>query len=411
MTIQSLPKDTKSWAHIYAGLGAEVVENIKFESGSNFKYESALRLRVLHTVDSAVIDKKRETKWIKELYIPKTQQRETKKAIEGAHFAELLKIVRRSGKLSTNDFIHAGCFGTFLSLLSLIEHRNIGEAESEPSAVTYCSPPIAKRTRSHQAPPGPPQTPTPLPRLKSTSLEEDIMALTRLKSISLEEDAPETPESPEELPSGMGSVAKYEEAEVNVRDEQTVNQCLINLMLPITWPLGISGNIDPQRKAFTFVLDGKQWYEARVDGIVTHKGRPTDVIGFLEVKRGRRADSVRLQEAAQMVAFIKMESAAQDSKDWVGKRCVASACLLCSADIVFSYWLVSMCANDMFITIARCERPYLEFLATMPKWGGDASELKKDAFLHMIEYGPFRLRTYYGLVAALEHLHALLSEA
>jgi hypothetical protein len=55
----------------------------------------------------------------------------------------------------------------------------------------------------------------------------------------------------------MGSVAKYEEAAVNVRDEQTVNQCLINLMLPITWPLGISGNIDPQRQAFTFVLDGK----------------------------------------------------------------------------------------------------------------------------------------------------------
>jgi hypothetical protein len=206
----------------------------------------------------------------------------------------LLKIVRRSGKLSTNDFVDAGCFGTFLSLLRLIEHRNIGEAESGPSAVTYCSPQIAKMTRSHQAPPGSPQTPTPL---------------TRFKDMSLEEDTPETPKSPEEPPSGMGSVAKYEEAEVNVRDEQTVNQCLINLMLPITWPLGISGNIDPQRLAFKFVLDSKQWYEARVDGIVTHKDRATDVVGFLEVKRGRRTHLVRLQEAAQMVAFIKMESA------------------------------------------------------------------------------------------------------
>jgi hypothetical protein len=244
--------------------------------------------------------------------------------------------------------------------------------------------------------PGPLQTPT---------------ALIRLENLSLEEDTPETPESPEEPPCGMGSVAKYEEAEVNVRDEQTVNQCLINLMLPITWPLGISGNIDPQRKAFTFVLDGKQWYEARVDGIVTHKDRPTDVLGFLEVKRGRRTHWVRLQEAAQMVAFIKMESAAQDSKDWVGKRCVASACLLCSADTVFGHWLVSMCANHMFITIARCERPYLEFLATMPKWSGDMSELKKDAFLQMTEYGPYKLRTYHALVVALEHLYVLLSKA
>jgi hypothetical protein len=203
--------------------------------------------------------------------------------------------MRKNEKLSTNDFVDAGCFGTFLSLLSLIEHRNINKVESESSVVTYCSPPIAKRTRSHQAPPGPPHTPIPLPRLKNTSLEEDApeppqtpTALTRLNNLSLEEDISEISESPEEPSSGMGSVAKYEEAEVNVRDEQTVNQCLINLMLPITWPLGISGNIDPQRKAFTFVLDGKQWYEARVDGIVTHKDRPTDVIGFLEVKRGRR---------------------------------------------------------------------------------------------------------------------------
>jgi hypothetical protein len=311
-------------------------------------------------------------------------------------------------------------FGTFLSLLSLIEHRNIDSAEK--SAVTYCSPPIAKRTRSHQAPPGPPQTPTPLTRLGNLSLGEDTpetpefpeeppSPLTRFRNLSLGEDTSETPESPEEPPSGMGSVAKYEEAEINVRDEQTVNQCLINLMLPITWPLGISGNIDPQRQAFTFILDGKQWYEARVDGIVTHKDRPTDVVGFLEVKRGRRTDLVRLQEAAQMVAFMKMESAAQDSKDWVEKRCVASACLLYFADIIFSYWLVSMCANSMFITIARCERPYLEFLAMMPKWSGDVSELKKDAFLQMKEYGPYKLRRYYDLFAALEHLYVLLSKA
>ena len=109
MTIQPLPEDTKSWARIYAGLGAEVVENTKFESGSNFKYESALRLRVLHKVQKFVAGK--EAKWIKELYIPKTQQGEAKRAIKGAHFAELLKIMRRSGKLSMNDFVDAGCFG------------------------------------------------------------------------------------------------------------------------------------------------------------------------------------------------------------------------------------------------------------------------------------------------------------
>jgi hypothetical protein len=304
MTIQRLPEDPTSWAHIYADLGAEVVENTKFESGSNFKYESALRLRVLHKVQKFIIDK--ETKWIKELYVSKTQQREVKKAIQDPHFTKLLQIVARpGGKWLANDFVDAGCFGTFLSLLNLIEH-NIG-AETGASAVTYCCSPVASRTRSHQALP---QTPTPI---------------RSFGHLSLEEDTPETPWAPETPPSGEGSVARYEQAEVNVRDEQTVNQCLINLMLPIAWPLGISDNIDPQRQAFTFVLNGEKWYEARVDGIVTHKDRPTDVIGFMEVKKGRRTHGVRLQEAAQMVAFIKMESAEQDSKDWVRKRCVASA--------------------------------------------------------------------------------------
>jgi hypothetical protein len=404
---EPLPEDPTSWAHTYAEFGAENVEKFKFESGSNFKYQSALRLRVLHKVETKVVDKK-ETKWIKELFIEKTQQREAKRAIEGTHFVGLLNIVRRGRKWSTNEFIDAGCFGTFLSLLSLIEHRYTGEEESGRSAVTYSSPPIAKRTRAQQAPPGPPETPT-----RPTRLKEDTLA-TRFKHINLEEDTPETPESPEspeEPPSGKGSVAKYEEAEIDVRDEQTVNQCLINLMLPITWPLGISGNIDPQRQAFTFVLGDEKWYEARVDGIVTHKDRPTDVIGFLEVKRGRRTHGVRLQEAAQMVAFMKMESAAQDSKDWVGRRCVASACLLCSADTVFSHWLISMCANNMYITTASCERPYLEFLATMPKWSGDKSKLRKNDFLHMKEYGPYRLCYSSHLAAALEHLYVLLSKA
>ena len=86
--------------------------------------------------------------------------------------------------------------------------------------------------------------------------------------------SPETPEPPEEPPSSKGSVAKYEQAKVDVRDEQTVNQCLINLMLPIAWHLDISGNLDPERRAFKFFLEGEIGYEARVDGIVTNKIAP-----------------------------------------------------------------------------------------------------------------------------------------
>jgi len=54
----------------------------------------------------------------------------TKKAILSPHFEGLLQVVRRpgsDGKWSADDFLKAGCFGPFLSLLSLIEHNNTGE--------------------------------------------------------------------------------------------------------------------------------------------------------------------------------------------------------------------------------------------------------------------------------------------
>ena len=96
------------------------------------------------------------------------------------------------------------------------------------------------------------------------------------------------------------------------------------MVLPIPWPLDISGNLDPERRALKFLLDGQIGYQARVDGIVTKKSCSTDVVGFLEAKRGHRTNEVRLQEAAEMVASMATQSA-EDSEDGVVKRCVASA--------------------------------------------------------------------------------------
>jgi hypothetical protein len=157
MPFSRLPETTESWARIYADSGGSTLESAKFESGSNFRYESALRLRVLHNVKRIVVWAG-ETRWIKSLDIPTTLQAEAKEAIRGPHFAGLLEAVGRvavgrpGGKWSTDDFIKAGCFGPFLSLLSLIEHDNTGE-ETGDSAVTYDdhTPPVAARTRARQA--------------------------------------------------------------------------------------------------------------------------------------------------------------------------------------------------------------------------------------------------------------------
>jgi hypothetical protein len=280
---------------------------------------------VLHNIKDLVIHK-RGTLWIKDFDIFREWQTEAKQAIRGPHFAGLLEVVERAnrpgGKWSADDFAEAGCFGPFLSLLGLIEQDGASK-ESGGSAVTYYdhTPPVAWRTRSHQEE-CQYETPTKgIRRVQRAKINQNVNDSFKRMGF---EDTPGTSESPQQPPSGQGSVAKYEQAKIDVQDEQTVNQCLINLMLPITWPLQISGNIDPQRQAFKFPIDDRKGYEARVDGIFTKPTLPTDVIGILEVKKGLRTHEVRVQEAAQMVAFMR-KSADQGSNDSEVKRCVASA--------------------------------------------------------------------------------------
>ena len=98
-------------------------------------------------------------------------------------------------------------------------------------------------------------------------------------------------------------------------DEQTVNACLVALIMPVAWMLGRHGIIhldrEPQR-----LLDknGILLYEACVDGVIT--GSNGNTKSFMEVKADLRAykKDVRMQIAAQMAAFIfqKSEKAEQE---------------------------------------------------------------------------------------------------
>jgi hypothetical protein len=65
----------------------------------------------------------------------------------------------------------------------------------------------------------------------------------------------------------------------------------------------------------------------------------------------------------------------------------------------------------MFITVATCKRPYLDFLSTIGKSSRDMPKLEEDTFLQMTEYGPFNLKYLSHLVSALEHLYILLCKA
>ncbi|KAF7874997.1 hypothetical protein EAF04_002169 [Stromatinia cepivora] len=299
--MSKLPHTIEAWQRSYISINNKDFKNANFESGSKFKFESAILLRVLHI--KARIKSSSSMHWINDNQIfPAARRSQAEVAVRGQHFEPLLRIVKNFSKdigWTSKDFIDSGCFGPFLSLLALIERNNIKE-ENEESAVQYITTPIAARTRFQQSQRDPYITPIK----KSTGQLDLLDALVDRMDL----DTPSTIESIELPPSGEGSVAKYEKAKIKVQDEQIVNQCLINLLLPISWPLGISGNVDPQRKAYIFVLQGSKAYEARVDGIITHPNRNTDVLGFLEVKRGHRTDEVRIQEVAQMVAFMNSKN-------------------------------------------------------------------------------------------------------
>ncbi|KAF7856815.1 hypothetical protein EAF04_009578 [Stromatinia cepivora] len=388
--MSKLPDTIERWQSFYARINDKDFKNANFESGSKFKFESAILLRVLH--NQTQIKSSSSMHWINDSQIfPATRRSQAEIAVRGQHFEPLLRIVKKFSQnvgWTSKDFIDSGCFGPFLSLLALIERNDIKETNEE-SAVQYITTPVAARTRLQQSRRDPYITPIK----KSTKQLSPLDVLID----EMDLDTPSTTESIELPPSGEGSVAKYEKTKIKVQDEQTVNQCLINLLLPISWPLGISGNVDPQRKAYIFVLQGSKAYEARVDGIVTHPNRNIDVLGFLEVKRGQRTDEVRIQEVAQMVAFMNSKNNKLRMND--------------NASVLQHSWLISMCANQLFITIASCNQSWIEFLGTGEGLKEGMPELKSENFLHMKEYGPFVLSNYYDLLIVLKHLYVLLSGA
>ncbi|CAD6451132.1 7554f834-41a2-479a-b7c4-a9efadbe6754 [Sclerotinia trifoliorum] len=383
--MSDLPSNIGAWQRSYAEIDNKDFGSANFASGSKFKFENAILLRVLYS--KALVCPESLKEWINDRQMfPAARQSQAEAAVMGQHYEPLLRIVKKPSKNWTlDDFINSGSFGPFLSLLALIERNNTDEEEE--SAVRYVTTPVVARTRLQQ----PRRDPFVIPIKKSTGQLDFAGTLAGEMDLGM----PSTTESAELPLSAEESVSRYERARIKVQDEQTVNQCLINLLLPISWPLGISGNVDPQRKAYIFVLQDTKAYEARVDGVITHPNNKNDILGFLEVKRGHRTNEVRIQEVAQMVAFMYSKN-----KDPLRIDDNASA--------LQRSWLISMCANELFITIASCNRPWMEFLGTGEGLQEGMPELKPENFLHMKEYGPYLLSNYHGLLAALKHLHILL---
>jgi hypothetical protein len=89
------------------------------------------------------------------------------------------------------------------------------------------------------------------------------------------------------------------------KDEQIVNTALMLLLNALTMSQGLRVSWTMHRIPLRAIFDPHS-YEARTDGYLSDgKGNPHVLIEVKPMERNRRQPQIRMQESAQMVAWIK----------------------------------------------------------------------------------------------------------
>ena len=281
---------------------------LDFQSGSNFTLKEFLHLRILHRGNPG-------TK-LRQSHPDIMPSRIIKEVItlldDDPSFKTLERIVSPPNfkTWSCKDAAVTGSFAVGLELLHSVIER---EAKNTPSdeAITKITP---RKAHYKVA-----QDPTEQPRYGVSMLEFDSETSKGKRVVveDFEDDDPEIENTHMTIASNdslrdeeMTKIReKYEKEMFEVLDEQTVNSCLVALIMPLTWILGLARRVHLDRRALRVQDsgDGDYLYEARVDGIIVD-GRGV-VKAIMEVKRDRRSTKkeVRMQEAAQMAALIHMD--------------------------------------------------------------------------------------------------------
>ncbi|PYI12398.1 hypothetical protein BO78DRAFT_412610 [Aspergillus sclerotiicarbonarius CBS 121057] len=258
----------------------------------------------------------------------------------------------------------------FLAKLFQLEAASIQSKEADIDI--YLSP-VSSRTRQklqqkdqpQEGNPGPHATPTKSnwvggvvsPHVDEEVLD-DIKHLNLDDSSWLDQTSPFTNDSPgpEELLSEMYPRSK---------DEQIVNTALVNFLKALTAHFDLSSDWTIHRKAFKAKFHNTE-YEARLDGYLGGKASG-EVRALIEVKSAlRRMKSVpiRIQESAQMVAWIK--------------ETLATPRMLPGR-----HFHVSKGRHEIWLIFAEYDEGYLKFLAGEEKADDPLS------FMTMYEVGPF----------------------
>jgi hypothetical protein len=210
-------------------------------------------------------------------------------------------------QLSRDDSPDLGTYSLVQYYQSTVQGRIKSDEYSRPK-IDFT--PIAQRTRQALASQTPfPVTPTPLSRRKPST---DFLLSEMFQSVGIESQAPPStgpswslsiPEMLSPVSPLRGDAAAHFQA---VEDEQIVNTALILFLNALTMHCKqVQAEWTLHRRRFVLGSDGKDVYEARVDGYF--RTRQNEVRAIVEVKpflRYRKHDAIRMQEAGQVAAWI-----------------------------------------------------------------------------------------------------------
>ena len=289
-------------------------------SGSKFKFEHFLRLRVLY------IEEQRPENLAKSPGFPRERLGEIKKILKEDADAPFLESVLQDTKdigsrWNVEYARKSGVYAVALEHLHLIAKRGIhkmADQEDMSDLKIISSPPkmpsvTQSGTHYHEPSLSTPTPSTPMRKPRGYYYESPPTPLKRPIVNDLGDDfgMSSLTISQKEVISPPNSDLRRakdtsERSDFFPGDEQTVNAALVALIMALSWSLGYTGRVHHDRTRFSISKNAEtDLYAACVDGLIMHLNRE-EINGFMEVKPDFRGQnqSVRRQIAAQMAAFI-----------------------------------------------------------------------------------------------------------
>ncbi|KAJ5213232.1 hypothetical protein N7449_000401 [Penicillium cf. viridicatum] len=180
-----------------------------------------------------------------------------------------------------------------------------------------------------------------------------------------DEDTPDSGDSPFYSP-GPEDIAHLMYPQT--KDEQIVNTALVDFLNALSMHFPQASGWTLHRKSFKAAFQHAS-FEARTDGYLEDGGSSERVRALIEVKpmlRAKKRNPIRMQEAAQMVAWIKSDPDPRGALNLPGRRLH-----------------ISQDRHQIFITFAEYDESYIQYLHnTLPP-------KSPRPFLKMHEFGPW----------------------